>query len=248
MPRYFLELSYKGERYSGFQVQENANTIQSEIQRAFYVYYKQAVELTGSSRTDAGVHSLQNYFHFDWQGEFIQKHLYNLNAIIPDDIVIKSVKLVKPEAHCRFDALSRQYNYHVYFEKNPFLQDRAWFFPFTIDRDLLHQTAAIIQKRQNFISFSRQNTQVKTFNCTVLESSWKEQNNTLIYQVEANRFLRGMVRALVSTMLQVARGNKSLDEFEALFTHPRQASADFAAPSKGLFLCKVNYPGEQFEQ
>lgn len=246
MPRYFLELSYKGERYSGFQVQDNANTIQSEVERAFHIFYKTKVELTGSSRTDAGVHALQNFFHFDWHEEFNQKHIYNINAILPDDIVLKAVLATKPTAHSRFDATSREYQYHVYFDKNPFLQDRAWFFPFKINRELLHQTAAIIQAQTNFISFSRQNTQVKTFTCNILESRWQEQDGQLVYYVKANRFLRGMVRALVSTMLQVARGNKSMAEFEHLFIQPLQSSADFSAPAKGLFLCKVNYPEGQF--
>ena len=246
MPRYFLEVSYYGERYSGFQVQENAKTIQSEIERAFQVFYKKQVELTGSSRTDAGVHALQNFFHFDWNEEFNQKQVYNLNAILPDDIVLKSVLAVQPNAHSRFDAISREYEYHVYFEKNPFLQDRAWFFPFQINRELLLEVAAIIKAQTDFISFSRQNTQVKNFNCTILESGWEEVQGRLIYHVKGNRFLRGMVRALVSTMLQVARGNKSMKDFERYFSQPSQTSADFSAPAKGLFLCKVNYPEGQF--
>lgn len=247
MPRYFLEVSYYGERYSGFQVQENANTIQAEVQRAFRIFYKREVEFTGSSRTDAGVHALQNFFHFDWMGEFNQQEIYNLNAILPDDIVLRSVLAVKPTAHSRFDATSREYQYHVYFEKNPFLQDRAWFFPFKINRELLDQAAAYILTQENFISFSRQNTQVKTFICNVLESRWGDSEGEYIYYVKANRFLRGMVRALVATMLQVARGNKSWADFQRYFSHPIQSSADFAAPAKGLFLYKVNYPGGEFD-
>jgi tRNA pseudouridine38-40 synthase len=248
MPRYFLELSYFGEHYSGFQVQENARTIQSEVQNAFRIFYKQEVELTGSSRTDAGVHALQNFFHFDWQEGFNQQHIYNLNAILPHDIVVKSVKEVQPSAHSRFDALSREYQYHIYFEKNPFLKDRAWFFPYKIEEELLHKTANYILSQTNFISFSRQNTQVKTFNCNILESRWQIKDGELIYYVSANRFLRGMVRALVSTMLQVSRGNKSWVEFESYFLSPRQSSADFSAPAKGLFLCKVNYSQAQFSK
>jgi tRNA pseudouridine38-40 synthase len=248
MPRYFLELSYHGEQYSGFQVQENARTIQSEVQKAFHIFYKQEVELTGSSRTDAGVHALQNFFHFDWQEEFNQQHIYNLNAILPPDIVIKSVREVQPTAHSRFDALSREYQYHVYFEKNPFLQDKAWFFPYKIEEELLHRAAKHIQTQRNFISFSRQNTQVKTFNCNILESHWERREGQLLFHVSANRFLRGMVRALVSSMLQVSRGNKSWHEFESYFLNPRQSSADFSAPAKGLFLCRVNYPQVQFSK
>lgn len=242
MPRYFLELAYKGNRYSGFQIQENAVTVQSEVTKAFQILCRKEVELTGSSRTDAGVHALQNYFHFDWDEEFNQRHLYNLNAILPDDIVLKSIKEVSPDAHCRFNALSREYKYYIYFEKNPFLQDRAWFFPYNLEEELLHQTAAFIKTNTHFLSFSRQNTQVKTFDCFIQESYWSKEAGTLVYNVKANRFLRGMVRALVSSMMQVGRGNKSIIDFQLLFTTPQQASADFSAPAKGLFLCKVNYP------
>ncbi|WP_407522553.1 tRNA pseudouridine(38-40) synthase TruA [Lacibacter sp. MH-610] len=248
MPRYFLELAYKGERYSGFQVQENAVTVQSEVQKAFQVFYRKEVELTGSSRTDAGVHALQNYFHFDWDGEVLEKHLYNINAILPGDIVLRSVKQVAPEAHSRFNATSREYKYYIYFEKNPFLEDRAWFFPYKLDLELLHQTAAIIKSNTHFLSFSRQNTQVKTFDCTIMESYWIQEQEMLVYNVKANRFVRGMVRALVSSMMQVARGNRSITDFQRLFTDPKQASADFSAPAKGLFLCKVNYPDAQFSK
>jgi tRNA pseudouridine38-40 synthase len=246
MPRYFLEVAYFGEKYSGFQVQDNAKTIQSEVEQAFYVIYKKPIKLTGSSRTDSGVHAFQNFFHFDWSEEFNQKHIYNINAILPADIVLTSVRAVRPDCHARFDAISREYEYHIYFNKNPFLQDRAWFFPFKINPNFLHQASSIIKNQTDFTSFSRQNTQVKTFSCNILESSWEERGSQLIYHVVANRFLRGMVRALVSTMLQVARGNKSLEEFNQYFTHPSQASADFSAPAKGLFLHKVNYPDGQF--
>ncbi|MBX9785269.1 MAG: tRNA pseudouridine(38-40) synthase TruA [Chitinophagaceae bacterium] len=248
MPRYFLELSYKGERYSGFQVQENAITIQSEVEKAFEIFFKKNIELTGSSRTDAGVHALQNYFHFDWEEEFNSRQLYNINAILPEDIVLKSVKQVADDAHCRFNAISREYKYYMYFQKDPFLQDRAWFFPFKIDKAILNQTSGIVLQNRHFISFSRQNTQVRTFECTVEESRWAEEEGMMIYHVKANRFLRGMVRALVSSMLQTARGNKSISDFQSLFSSPQQASADFSAPAKGLFLCKVNYPDTQFEK
>jgi tRNA pseudouridine38-40 synthase len=247
MLRYFLEVSYKGDRYSGFQVQDNANTIQSEIEKAFNVFFKANVSLTGSSRTDAGVHALQNYFHFDWAGEFNQQQIYNLNAILPADIVIKSVKKVTNDSHCRFHAVNRQYSYYIYFEKNPFIEDRAWFFPFQIDRNLLHQCAQMIKQYHQFQAFSKKNTQVKTFECTVEESFWAVENECLVYHVTGNRFLRGMVRALVSTMLQVARGNLSLSDFESLLKAGKQSSADFSAPAKGLFLVHVNYPANTFQ-
>ena len=132
MPRYFIEVSYKGTSYSGFQKQQNANSIQEELQKALQIYYKQQFELTGSSRTDAGVHALQNFFHFDTTA-VIKDDAYNLNAILPSDIVVQRIFPVEDEAHCRFDALSREYLYYIYQHKNPFLQGRACYLPYKVD-------------------------------------------------------------------------------------------------------------------
>ncbi len=129
MPRYFIEVTYKGTAYAGFQVQENAVTVQSELQKALAVFFRKDFLLTGSSRTDAGVHALQNFFHFDSETEIAEKVVYNVNAILPPDIAIKSIRQVKADAHCRFDAVSREYRYFVYGKKNPFLSDRSYYFP-----------------------------------------------------------------------------------------------------------------------
>jgi len=246
MPRYFLELSYKGEGYSGFQVQQNAVTIQAEVEKAFRIFFRQNVELTGSSRTDAGVHALQNYFHFDWDDEFPQASVYNLNAILPAAIVIKSVKEVKPDAHSRFHATAREYKYFIYDRKNPFIDDRAWYLPYTLDEALLVACAQRVKNSLDFSSFSKRNTQVKTFQCGITTSEWIRQDGCLVYHVQANRFLRGMVRGLVGTMVRVARGTMTMEAFEALFSKSTIASADFSAPARGLFLVKVNYPDELF--
>lgn len=246
MPRYFLEVSYKGDNYSGFQVQKNAVTIQSEIERAFNIFFRKQVSLTGSSRTDAGVHALQNFFHFDWEEEFRQINIYNINSILPADIVIKSVRGVKADAHARFSALEREYNYFVSFNKNPFMNDRAWFFPYQVNENLLHQAATFIKENDNFMSFSKQHTQVKTFQCQIIKSNWTRKDDSLIYTVKANRFLRGMVRAMVSTMLQVGRENISILEFKALLHRKLKASADFSAPAKGLFLTSISFKEDIF--
>lgn len=248
MPRYFLELSYKGEGYSGFQVQRNAVTIQAEVEKAFLVFFRKGVELTGSSRTDAGVHALQNYFHFDWTDEFPQSSVYNLNAILPAAIVIKSVREVKADAHCRFHATAREYKYFIYDKKNPFIDDRAWYLPYTLDKSLLDVCAERIKSNHDFSAFSKRNTQVRTFNCSIEESKWITENNCLIYHVKANRFLRGMVRGLVGTMARVARGTINFEAFETIITQKETASADFSAPAKGLFLVSVSYPKHLFLQ
>lgn len=246
MPRYFLELSYKGEGYSGFQVQQNAVTIQAEVEKAFRIFFRKEVELTGSSRTDAGVHALQNYFHFDWSDEFPQASVYNLNAILPPAIVIKSVNEVRADAHSRFHATAREYKYFIYDKKNPFIDDRAWYLPYSLDESLLDACAQLVKNNLDFSAFSKRNTQVKTFQCRIAVSEWIREDGCLVYHVQANRFLRGMVRGLVGTMVRAARGTMTLDAFEALLAQKTLAAADFSAPAKGLFLVKVSYPEQLF--
>lgn len=242
MPRYFLEVSYKGTAYSGFQTQENANTIQAEIEKAFEILQRDKVTMTGSSRTDAGVHALQNFFHFDYDGTLHPQFLYKVNAILPADIVIGGLKRVNDDAHCRFDALSREYKYFIYRRKDPFPQGRAFFYPYKLDKELLEKAAAIVKEYHDFTSFSKRNTQVKTFSCDIIESQWPQEDDYLVYNVKGNRFLRGMVRALTATMLKVGSGKLSLDEFRAIIDAKDCTKASFAVPAHGLFLVSVNYP------
>jgi tRNA pseudouridine38-40 synthase len=247
MPRYFLEVSYKGANYAGFQIQQNANSIQAEVEKALGIFFKAAFSLTGSSRTDAGVHALSNYFHFDSESlscytlEQLNKAVYNLNAILPDDIVVSSIRNVADLAHCRFDAHSREYKYHIYQSKDPFLSDRAYYYPYTLDVDVLQKVATLIQSHNDFTSFSKRNTQVTSFNCTILKSEWLLEQNVLVYNIQANRFLRGMVRGLVGTMLKAGRGKISVDEFQSILLSRDCTQADFSVPAHGLFLVKVEY-------
>ena len=247
MPRYFLEVAYKGTHYSGFQIQDNATSIQQEVEKALEVFFRLQFSLTGSSRTDTGVHARQNFFHFDYQGDIDKKVLYNLNSILPPDIVIKGFHPVAPDAHCRFDAISREYRYYIYREKNPFLADRAWYYPYTLDQDKLKEAAALILEYQDFTAFSKRSTQVKTFLCTIEESRWLEEENGLVYRVKANRFLRGMVRGLVGTMLQVGRGKLSLPGLANVLQQKDNTLADFSAPGHGLFLYQVCFPVSVFD-
>jgi len=242
MQRYFLEVMYKGTHYSGFQVQENAPTVQAAVEKAFLVLQRQPVVLTGSSRTDTGVHARQNFFHFDFDAALHPQFLYKINAILPRDIVLKNVYSVPPEAHCRFDALARSYRYYVYQHKDPFLEDRAYYFPFTIDLEKMREAATVIKEYHDFTSFSKRNTQVKTFICTLLESEWLEENGQLVYAIKANRFLRGMVRGITGTMLQVGRGKLSVEDFRKVIEAKDCRKADFAVPGYGLFLQEVIYP------
>ncbi|HTS43726.1 MAG TPA: tRNA pseudouridine(38-40) synthase TruA [Puia sp.] len=242
MPRYFLEVAYKGTRYSGFQIQDNANSVQEEVEKAFAVYFRQRVDMTGSSRTDTGVHALQNFFHFDFLGPIDPAALYHINAILPEDIVVRRFYHVDSDYHCRFDAIGREYQYYIYRTKDPFLRERAYYFPYTLDMDALQSAAALVEEYSDFTTFSKRNTQTKTFLCTITKSVWTRSEDCNVYEVKANRFLRGMVRGLVGTMLQVGRGKINLDEFRSIIESRDCMQADFSVPAHGLFLSAVNYP------
>lgn len=244
MSRYFLEVAYKGTRYSGFQVQENAVTIQSEIEKAFQTLHRQPVELTGSSRTDAGVHALQNFFHFDFADAIHSQAVYKLNAILPEDIVVKNILLMPSEAHCRFDAVSREYTYKIHRYKSPFLKNASFYYPYKLDADALEEGAAFIKEQTSFFSFAKTNTQVNNFNCQILKSQWHIEGDEFRYQIEANRFLRGMVRLLTATLLQLGRGRLRFSEFRLLFNADKKCG--FSVPAHGLYLLKVIYPQNFF--
>ena len=230
-----------GTAYAGYQAQENANTVQAEVEKALQICFKKNISLTGSSRTDTGVHALQNFFHFDCEHTVPREKVYNLNALLPPDIAIRSIVEVATDAHCRFDARSREYKYFIYNKKNPFLSGRAYYFHYTINKALLQNAAAVVKEYRDFSSFSKRNTQVKNFNCDILESDWQTEGDALIYHVKANRFLRGMVRGLTGTMLQVGRGKISLQQFRDIIEARDCTRADFSVPGHGLFLIKVNF-------
>lgn len=246
--RYFLEVFYKGTAYAGFQVQQNAVTIQSEVEKALAILIRDKVQLTGSSRTDAGVHAEQNYFHFDFGQNIDPGIVYNLNAILPAEIAVRRILPMQDEAHSRFDAISRRYRYSIYRFKDPFLADRAYYFPYGLDIHGLNRMAGIILGKHDFTSFSKRNTQVKTFECSILESWWEEKGGMMHYHILGNRFLRGMVRGLVGTMIRLGRkgSESSVEEFNAILEGLDCAGADFSVPARGLYLEEVNYPEGYF--
>jgi tRNA pseudouridine38-40 synthase len=246
MPRYFLDVAYRGTKYSGFQIQENAVTIQSEIQKAFSIIYRTSVILTGSSRTDSGVHAIQNYFHFDLDKEINNQFLYKINAILPDDIAANAIYKMQDGAHSRFDAVSREYEYRLYATKSPFLKGLAFYYPYTLDIEAMQWCAALVMQQNLFTAFCKSNTQVTNFKCAIKKSIWYKKSGQLVYNIEANRFLRGMVRMLTATMLQVGRQKLSIDKFEAFFNDDRMKST-YSIGACGLYLKKVAYPSEYFD-
>lgn len=241
MSRYFIEVSYKGTAYAGFQVQENAVTVQEMVERALEVFLRQKVSLTGSSRTDTGVHALQNYFHFDFDGRLDDRNVYNINSLLPGDIAVKSVVPVGDNAHCRFDAIARQYMYRVYHKKDPFIADRAYYYPYAVDIERMGDAAAVVKEYSEFGAFSKRNTQAKTRTCSVIKSEWVKENEEIVYYVKANRFLRGMVRGLVGTMLQVGRKKITVEKFREIIEKGESKYVDFSVPGSGLCLQSVEY-------
>ncbi len=245
--RYFLELSYDGTQYSGFQVQDGQETIQSQVTKALETLFRLSFSLTGSSRTDAGVHAHQNFFHVDTSIEITPKHRYNLNALLPPDIAITHIYKVPDEAHARFDALQRSYKYLIYRQKNPFKVNKGWLLPYPINKPLLDKMALVLMEYKDFTSFSKRNSQVKTYICAVSSSNWEEgASGDLTYRISSNRFLRGMIRGIVGTMIRIARTNVTVEEAEHLFRAVIESKdcsqADFTTPARGLYLESVIYP------
>ena len=242
MHYYFLSVSYHGSNYAGFQIQDNAMTIQGELERVMATYLKQKVDLTGSSRTDAGVHARVNYFHFHSENALDARMVYNLNAMLPKDISVSGLYEVGQSAHSRFDPLSRSYGYYLINKKDPFLQDRAWFYPYPLDLNHLGEMSSVLIGQHDFTSFAKKNSQVHTYMCSIITSEWVENDGLLKYTVEGNRFLRGMVRGLVGTMINFARQKRSVEEFIDVLSVKDNTKADFTAPAHGLFLENIRFP------
>jgi tRNA pseudouridine38-40 synthase len=242
MKRYFLELCYDGATFGGFQIQNNVDTIQGAVQAALKTLYREDIELTGASRTDAGVHALQNFFHFDTDTAITQKQVYNLNAILPNTIVIKAIYEVPATAHCRFDATTRSYIYKLHTQKDPFLEGRSWYYPFPIDFNLLNQATQTLLNFTHYESFSKKNTSVNTFECSVSKALWQVEGANMYFYIDSNRFLRGMIRGLVGTLLQVGRGQITVEEWMDIVASNNEQRVDFSTPAYGLYLSAIQYP------
>lgn len=241
--RYFLEVSYDGTAFHGSQVQGALLTVQGTLNKALSTLLRRPVETFGASRTDEGVHALRNFYHFDEDGALHPQLHYKLNAILPAAMSVQHVYTsTRENANARFDAVSRQYRYRIYMQKNPFLHHRALYYPFALDKKILQETAAILPSYRNFETFSKRNTQSHTFLCTIFKSYWEEAGEELHYVVEANRFLRGMVRGLVGTQLQIARGRNTTEGFRKIIEAQDCTLADFSVAGHGLYLEAVNYP------
>ncbi len=243
--RYFSELAYKGTNYNGWQRQPNAPSVQQVIEEAISTILSTSVEVTGCGRTDTGVHASQYFLHFDFEGKFPKEFLRRLNKLLPADIAIRSIYEVAADAHARFDAARRSYEYHIGLDKNPFLTDTAWHFPFfeKLDLEKTQAAAALLLNYREFQPFCKSNTDVHTMECTLFRSEWvfDAASSRLVFHISANRFLRGMVRLIVGMCLNVGLGKVELDEVRQALDQQVLLKKSWSVPAEGLFLTEVRY-------
>ena len=247
--RYFLEFSYKGTAYHGWQRQPNASTVQQQMEDAMSTLLGKQTALLAAGRTDTGVHAKQMFAHVDLELNTaeVKQLKHRLNKFLPNDIAITEIHSVKAEAHARFDAISRSYAYHLVQHKYPFAHEFAYSFTTPLDMEAMNKAAKLLLSHTNFKCFSRSKTDVKTFDCKVTEAYWIQSDSGWIFHISANRFLRNMVRAIVGTLLDVGSGKSSLTDFQTILESQDRTKAGSSAPAHGLFLMKVQYPNTIFE-
>lgn len=221
--------------------------MQGEIEKALSTFLREPHTIQGSGRTDTGVHAAYQIFHFDTAKELDSyKFVKGLNGILPREIAIHNIREVSPEAHARFDAEKRSYFYRMIFQKNPFLEGQAWYSFAQPDVELMNQGAAILLKYEDFESFSKVQTEVNHFRCELFSAYWEQKNGELLFHITANRFLRGMVRAIVGTLVEIGLGKRSPESIVEIIKSKDRTKAGKAAPAHGLFLNNVEYPGQIF--
>ncbi len=239
--RYFLSLSYFGEAYHGWQRQPNAISVQEVLEQALSTLLRNPIAIVGAGRTDAGVHARQIFAHFDAEQELPPDLTHRLNRYLPEDIAVKGIYSVPEDAHARFSATSRTYEYHIVLEKDPFQRDRAYLLQRSLNVDQMNAAAEILTSYEDFECFSKSNTDVKTFNCKISKAYWKEEGSLLIFTIKADRFLRNMVRAIVGTLLEVGEGKLTLEDVKAIIKSRNRSEAGVSVPAKGLYLTRVEY-------
>lgn len=240
--RYFIELSYHGKQYHGWQIQPDANSIQSEIHKALSTVLQEEISVVGAGRTDTGVHASQMFAHFDSKKELNEKYIYKFNSVLPNDIVIHDLTKVEDEKHARFDAVDRSYEYRIWLGRNVFLLDTTFQLHHKkLDVALMNQACTSLYKYKDFEAFSKVQTEVHTFLCEITNAEWVQDGNALTFHITANRFLRNMVRAVVGTLLEVGEHKITIPEFEKIIESKNRSNAGTSVPAKGLFLTKVTY-------
>ena len=241
--RYFIEFAYNGKNYHGWQYQPNAASVQETLGKAVSVLLRNETELMGAGRTDSGVHARQMFAHFDTEADFNKNTLVSkLNSYLPKDIVVFNLHQVADEAHARFDAKKRTYEYHIHTFKDAFENEQSWYLHQKLDLEKMNQGAKMLFEYQDFQCFSKVHTDVMTFNCSIFDAHWKQDGNRIVFTIAADRFLRNMVRAIVGTLTEIGSGKKNLEDLRTIIENKDRNQAGASAPAHGLFLTKVEYP------
>lgn len=246
--RYFIEIAYNGKNYHGWQRQPDAITVQERIETCLTTLLRKPIQITGAGRTDAGVHAKQMFAHFNLESKINEIEIISrLNSFLPADISINKIQQVNDDAHARFDALFRAYEYYITFKKNPFFQDFAYYLHHKPDIEIMKEATQLLFKYSDFQCFSRTHTDVKTYICDIKDASWElQQDEVLVFKITADRFLRNMVRAIVGTLLDVGYNKLTLEDLKNIINSKNRSKAGASVPAKGLFLTKIAYPDTIF--
>ncbi|MCF6365559.1 MAG: tRNA pseudouridine(38-40) synthase TruA [Bacteroidales bacterium] len=244
--RYFIELSYKGTNYHGWQFQPNAITVQEELEKVFSLLLNSNIKITGAGRTDTGVHAINYIAHIDVNEQIpdIPKLLYKANSFLNQDIAIYDIYKVKDDVHSRFSAISRTYEYRIHKTKNPFLKDVSYYINSRLNFEKMNKAAMLLFEYEDFTSFSKLHTDTKTNICKIIKANWKQRGEQMIFTIEADRFLRNMVRAITGTLLEIGKGKINLNDFRKVIESKNRSNAGVSVPAHGLFLTEIRYPDE----
>lgn len=241
--RYFIRFSYVGTAYHGWQKQPSALTVQAVLEESLSKLLGGEILVVGAGRTDAGVHAKEMYAHFDWDGiGNVSQLVYRLNAFLPQDIAVQNIFLVPQEAHARFHAISRTYNYCVTGKKDPFCKDGAYYVHYPLDMEAMNRAAKLLLGQQDFQCFSKSNTDVRTYVCTVTTARWTKKGDMAVFEITADRFLRNMVRAIVGTLLDIGKHKKNMEGLVEIIKSGDRSKAGASVPAKGLYLTGISYP------
>jgi len=245
--RYFIEITYDGTPYHGWQRQPNAISVQEKLEEALSTLLRRNMTLTGAGRTDAGVHARQLFAHFDSEDRLDTEHLkFRLNRYLPQAIAIRSIREVTAGAHARFDATARSYEYIVGTAKNPFHKDRTFLVEQPLQVQMMEEGAKLLLGSKDFKCFSRSKTDVRTYICEIRNAGWTMQDDNLVFNITADRFLRNMVRAIVGTLLEIGRGKMTIKELQSVILSRNRNMAGPSVPAYGLYLTAVMYPQSIF--
>lgn len=241
--RFFLQFSYNGTRYHGWQSQPNAITVQETLTKALSVVLNQEkMDVMGAGRTDTGVHARQMFAHFDYENSIdVKTTVHKLNSYLPKDIAVSDIIEVSENAHARFDATQRTYEYHINWTKNVFLDELSWYYAKPLNVEAMNEAANLLLNFTDFQCFSKVHTDVNTFNCKITHAKWERIGDQLIFTISADRFLRNMVRAIVGTLVYVGLGKISKRDFIAIIESKDRKKAGFSVPAHGLYLTQIKY-------